>query len=53
MQQSKLFLTPDSADRAAYVAMMESTVRAIADSVNHSQAYAGMGPYELREAVHS
>ena len=53
MQQSKLFLTPDSADRAAYVAMMESTIRAIADSVNHSQAYAGMGPYELREAVHS
>ena len=53
MSQNNLFLTPDSADKNAYIRMMESTVRAIADAVDHGQAYAGMGPYELRSAVHS
>ena len=53
MPQSNLFLTPDQGDKSAYIRMMESTVHAIADSLNHGQAYAGMGPYELRAAVHS
>ena len=53
MPQSNLFLTPESADKQAFVSMMESTVHAIADAMDHGQAYAGMGPYELRETVHS
>ena len=53
MSQNNLFLTPDSGDKSAYIRMMESTVHAIAEAVDHGQAYAGMGPYELRAAVHS
>ena len=53
MSQNNLFLSPEKGDKEAYVSMMESTVRAIADAVDHGQAYAGMGPYELREAVHT
>ena len=53
MSQNNLFLSPEKGDKEAYVSMMESTVRAIADAVDHGQAYAGMGPYELRAAVHT
>ena len=53
MPQNNLFLTSDCSDKSAYIKMMESTVRAIAEAVDHGQAYAGMGPYELRAAVHS
>ena len=53
MSQNNLFLSPEKGDKEAYISMMESTVRAIADAVDHGQAYAGMGPYELRAAVHA
>ena len=33
--------------------MMEATVKAVASAMDHPHAYAGMGPYELREAVHT
>ena len=53
MSQNNLFLTSEQSDKQAFVSMMESTVHAIADAMDHSQAYAGLGPYELRAAVHS
>ena len=51
MSASKLFLTCDEGDKALYTAMMESTVRAVVDSMSHGKAYAGMTPENLREAV--
>ena len=51
MQSNKLFLTADAADKASYVAMMNATVQAVADAMDHPQAYAGMEPYALRAAL--
>ena len=53
MQQNKLFLSPDAADKNAYVKMMTAMTQAIADSFDHGDAYAGMPPYELRAALHT
>ena len=47
----KFFLTADAADREAYLQMMTATVKAVADSLDHPHAYAGMPPYELRELL--
>ena len=53
MLQNNLFLTSNEADKKSYVEMMEATVKAVASAMDHPHAYAGMGPYELREAVHT
>ena len=53
MSKSNLFLTSSEADKKSYVEMMEATVKAVASAMDHPHAYAGMGPYELREAVHT
>ena len=53
MSKSNLFLTSSDADKKSYVEMMEATVKAVASAMDHPHAYAGMGPYELREAVHT
>ena len=53
MLKNNLFLTPADADKKAYIEMMDATVRAIASAMDHPHAYAGMGPYELRDAVHT
>ena len=53
MLKNNLFLTPAEADKTAYVKMMEATVDAVVSAMDHSHAYAGMGPYELRDAVHT
>ena len=50
--QNNIFLTSDAGDKSAYIRMMEATVHAIAESMDHPHAYAGMPPYELREALH-
>lgn len=49
--KNNLFLTSADSDKKAYVAMMEATINAIAASMVDEQAYAGMPPYELRDAV--
>ena len=51
MQQNDLFLSPAQADKERFVEMMSATAQAIADSLDHSHAYAGMPPYELRAAL--
>ena len=53
MSKNNLFLTSSEADKKSYVEMMEATVKAVASAMDHPHAYAGMGPYELREAVHT
>ena len=53
MSKSNLFLTSSDADKKSYVEMMEATVKAVASAMDHPHAYAGMGPYELRDAVHT
>ena len=53
MSKNNLFLTSNEADKKSYVEMMEATVKAVASAMDHPHAYAGMGPYELREAVHT
>ncbi len=53
MLKNNLFLTSSEADKKSYVEMMEATVKAVASAMDHPHAYAGMGPYELREAVHT
>ena len=53
MSASNLFLTSGTADKKAYVEMMGAMVDAIASAMDHPKAYAGMGPYELRAAVHT
>ena len=49
--KNNLFLTSSDSDKKAYVEMMEATINAIAASMVDEQAYAGMPPYELRDAV--
>ncbi len=51
--QNDLFLTSSNSGKKAYIEMMEATVHAIAASMSDEQAYAGMPPYELRDAVHT
>ena len=51
--QNDLFLTSSDSGKKAYIEMMEATVHAIAASMTDEQAYAGMPPYELRNAVPS
>ena len=51
MSQSNLFLTSSAADKAEFVRMMDATVRAIAASMDHGKAYAGMTPENLRALV--
>ena len=51
MQQNDLFLSPAQADKERFVEMMSATAQAIADSLDHTHAYAGMPPYELRAAL--
>ena len=53
MSKNNLFLTSSEADKKSYIEMMEATVNAVASAMDHPHAYAGMGPYELREAVHT
>ena len=53
MSKNNLFLTSSDADKKSYVEMMEATVKAVASAMDHPHAYAGMGPYELRDAVHT
>ena len=53
MQSNKLFLTPDAADKSAYIDIMTATARAVAAAMDHPRAYAGMEPYALREALHT
>lgn len=53
MSKNNLFLTSTEADKKSYIEMMEATVNAVASAMDHPYAYAGMGPYELREAVHT
>ena len=47
----KFFLTDDAAGRNTYLQMMTATAQAVADSMNHPHAYAGMPPYELRKLL--
>jgi len=47
----KIFLTDSQADKEAYIRMMSEAVRAAVDAMSHSQAYAGMPPYELRDVI--
>ena len=51
--KNNLFLTSENSGKQAYIEMMEATIRAIAASMVDEQAYAGMPPYELRDAVHT
>ena len=51
MSQSNLFLTSSAADKAEYIRMMDATVRAVAASMDHGKAYAGMTPENLRALV--
>ena len=53
MLQNDLFLSPAQADKQRFVEMITATAQAIADSLDHSHAYAGMPPYELRAALHT
>ena len=48
---NSIFLTDSPADKNAYVQMMTAAVNAAADAMCHSQAYAGMPPYELRKLI--
>lgn len=47
----KIFLTDSQDDKEAYIRMMSEAVRAAVDAMSHSQAYAGMPPYELRDVI--
>ncbi|MBE6375438.1 MAG: aminotransferase class I/II-fold pyridoxal phosphate-dependent enzyme [Lentisphaerae bacterium] len=51
--KNNLFLTSSDSDQQVYQDMMAATVKAIAASVADDQAYAGMGPYDLRAALHT
>ncbi len=53
MSKSKpaLFLTADKADKAEFTRMMDATVRAITNAMDHEKAYAGMTPENLRALV--
>lgn len=51
--QDDLFLTSSDSGKKAYTEMMDATVRAVAASLDSDAAYAGMPPYELRQAVHT
>ena len=51
MPQSNLFLTTDPADKAEYIRMMDATARAVAESMTHAKAYAGMTPENLRALI--
>ena len=52
MQSSNLFLTPAETDKKAFTSVIEAVAHAVAASVTDGKAYAGMPPYELREALH-
>ena len=46
-----LFLTSGEEDKAAYIKMMGLAAKAVADSMSHDKAYAGMTPDELRKVI--
>ena len=50
--QNNVFLTAGADEKSAYLRMMEQTIRAAAEAMDHDDAYAGMPPYELRKALH-
>lgn len=51
MPQNSLFLTSLAEDKAEYIRMMDATVRAVVESMDHGKAYAGMTPENLRALV--
>ena len=48
MSRNDLFLTHEEASKAEYRAMLEAVIRAVTDSMNSPDAYAGPEPEELR-----
>ena len=53
MDKNILFLTPERSGKEQFTEMIESTLHAITDSMDHGKAYAGMAPFDLRAALRS